>query len=511
MKKFNLSTLLLLVLSISAFAQNSQKKWAVSVGAMATNHSFYNVGAGDQTIFDQFFNTDYWSITPPLSNFKVSRYVTKGIVADLSAAAGKVSIKNQTLSSTTNVIADELFVNAGLGLQLHPNAYMGKEESRIDPYARVGVTYNYFNYEKGMNLASYYNSTVDKNGKTETDWKKSNSHVGPNFGAGLNLWVTKNIGLGLESTYNWIFTPQIFQTFNENGSFWQHSASLIFKLGNSDRDKDGILDKDDSCPTVAGLAQFNGCPDTDADGLQDSEDTCPTVAGPTENKGCPWGDADEDTITDNLDKCPNEKGELANGGCPWGDADNDGVADNVDKCPNEFGVAENNGCPIKKVNFKDEAIKATLALENLRFDTSKATIRPEGEIKLDAAAAIIKGNTGKYLISGHTDSSGSAALNQILSQNRSQAVVKGLEDRGVEPGRLVAKGFGSSKPVADNKTVEGKQQNRRVEVSALSEEEYQEYVASLSKPVVVKKITVKKKVIKKRTSTKKAKAPVKKK
>ncbi|MFA9290549.1 MAG: OmpA family protein [Solirubrobacteraceae bacterium] len=488
MKKLNLIALFSLILSLSTYAQNANQKWAISFGAVATNHSFQGVG-----IFDQFFNTDYWSINAPLSNLKVSRYLSKGIVADLSAAAGKIDVNtlSQPASSpSSRLISNELFINAGLGIQLHPFAFIGKEESRIDPYGRIGVTYNYFDYTKS-GAAAAYNSTVDKDGKTETDWTKSNSHVGPNFGAGINFWITKTIGLGLESTYNWILTPQVAQTFNDNGDFWQHSASLIFKLGKTDTDKDGILDKDDACPTVAGIAAFNGCPDTDADGLKDSEDSCPTVAGPTENKGCPYGDADSDTITDNLDKCPNEAGELANGGCPWGDADNDGVKDNMDKCPTVAGLESNNGCPVKTVNFNEEATKATNALQNLLFDTSKATIRPEGEAKLDAAAEIIKANTGKYLISGHTDSSGAASINNKLSAGRAAVVVKGLESRGVEKGRLVSKGFGSSNPISDNASPEGKQANRRVEVSALSNEDF----AKMTTPVVIKKVT--KKVIKK--------------
>ncbi|CAG0905987.1 unnamed protein product, partial [Darwinula stevensoni] len=157
--------------------------------------------------------------------------------------------------------------------------------------------------------------------------------------------------------------------------------------------------------------------------------------------------------------------------------------------------ASNDGCPVKKADFKEEAVKATQALQNLEFDSGKSTIRAEGQAKLDAAASIIKANTGKYMISGHTDNTGSAALNQKLSQARAQAVVKALESRGVESGRLLAKGFGSSKPIADNKTAEGKQQNRRVEVGALSDEEYQQnMVAPSTKPALYNVNMAKKKI-----------------
>ena len=60
---------------------------------------------------------------------------------------------------------------------------------------------------------------------------------------------------------------------------FQHSAALVFKFGARDSDGDGIYDKYDACPEVAGLEAFNGCPDTDGDGIQDSEEACPTEAG----------------------------------------------------------------------------------------------------------------------------------------------------------------------------------------------------------------------------------------
>jgi hypothetical protein len=68
-------------------------------------------------------------------------------------------------------------------------------------------------------------------------------------------------------------------------SYFQH-AGLTFKFGGKDTDGDGIYDKDDACPEVAGLKEFNGCPDTDGDGIQDS-DACPDVFGLATLNGCP--------------------------------------------------------------------------------------------------------------------------------------------------------------------------------------------------------------------------------
>ena len=70
-------------------------------------------------------------------------------------------------------------------------------------------------------------------------------------------------------------------------------------------------------------------------------------------------------------------------------------------------------------------------------------------------------------VEGHTDSVGSDSSNQILSEDRAQAVVDYLVDRGIDPSRLVAVGFGESRPIADNETAEGQQLNRRIEVRLL--------------------------------------------
>ena len=70
----------------------------------------------------------------------------------------------------------------------------------------------------------------------------------------------------------------------------------------------------------------------------------------------------------------------------------------------------------------------------------------------------------KVEIDGHTDSTGPAEYNMVLSQKRAQAVMKYFVDNGVDAGRLTAKGFGLTQPVADNGTKEGRAKNRRVEL-----------------------------------------------
>ena len=116
-----------------------------------------------------------------------------------------------------------------------------------------------------------------------------------------------------------------------------------------DTDGDGLVDRVDKCPTVAGTGP-DGCPpkDSDGDGVMDDVDKCPGVKGEAPD-GCPPKDSDGDGVPDSRDKCVNEKGEPPDG-CPsTRDSDGDGIIDSKDKCPNEpetvNGFEDDDGCP----------------------------------------------------------------------------------------------------------------------------------------------------------------------
>lgn len=138
-------------------------------------------------------------------------------------------------------------------------------------------------------------------------------------------------------------------------------AYAPWKDGQDDRDKDGILDKEDACPDNAGISTedptTHGCPDRDGDFIVDKIDICPSVhkgKHPDPKKlGCPLGDRDKDGVLDNDDLCPDvHKGETPDPtrlGCPAGDRDKDGVLDPVDQCPDvpkgDTPDPDRMGCP----------------------------------------------------------------------------------------------------------------------------------------------------------------------
>ncbi len=230
-----------------------------------------------------------------------------------------------------------------------------------------------------------------------------------------------------------------------------------------DRDGDGLLDADDKCPDVAGLASLMGCPDRDGDGIADGDDKCPDVAGLAKYEGCPIPDTDGDGINDEEDKCPAVKGVARYQGCPIPDTDGDGVNDEEDKCPNRAGPASNQGCPeiakevIDKVNF---------AAKNVFFATGSYKLLPKSFKSLNEVANLMKADESLMVdIDGHTDEVGTNESNQVLSDNRAGSVKEYLMKQGVDASRLKSTGFGEEKPVADNKTAAGRAKNRRTEMT----------------------------------------------
>jgi outer membrane protein OmpA-like peptidoglycan-associated protein len=264
--------------------------------------------------------------------------------------------------------------------------------------------------------------------------------------------------------------------------------------GCPDTDGDGIIDIKDDCPDVRGLAEFNGCPDADGDGLPDRLDECPTLPGPkekfgcpdrdgdgitdnkdacpdepglAENNGCPFKDSDGDGIRDIDDKCPQKAGPIENGGCPYADTDKDGIIDIEDKCPNTPGVPENFGCP---AIAKEEQEVIQEAFDNLEFATGKSIIRTTSYESLDKLAELLKKKKDyNLLIEGHTDNVGKRESNLTLSKNRAEAVKTYLMKKGVPGSRLKTKYYGPDRPIDDNNTEEGRQRNRRVEMTIVFE------------------------------------------
>lgn len=240
-----------------------------------------------------------------------------------------------------------------------------------------------------------------------------------------------------------------------------------------DDDGDGILNLADRCATqpenVNGFEDADGCPDdpdTDKDGIADSKDACVNEAedldGFEDTNGCPDPDNDQDGVADARDACMNEAGPKENRGCPDKDRDNDTIVDRLDNCPDEPGTVKNNGCKEKQLAQIGEG--QIHIIESVYFENNQDVISPRSFKLLDNVANILSTHPEieKMRVEGHTDNTGKPEYNLDLSQRRAEAVVKYLVGKSVARERLEPKGFGPEKPIADNKTKEGRAKNRRV-------------------------------------------------
>ena len=490
--KLGISALALTVAS-TVFAQTTNNPWLIGVGAHGVNHVAAHGGMNnffDNLTGKQLWSINNYSITPPLSKLTVARNLgNKFLVLDWQTTVGNVGNKRFNMGK-------EFFLQTGLGLQFKINGFWN-EESWFDPYLRVGANYLRHDYS-GLYFPQFDNGTGEVmpayNGNGDVNGKANHFTVAGGLGA--NFWITKNFGIGVQGDH--VMTPG---DKSDVANFWQGSASLLFKFGNRDRDKDGILDKDDLCPDTPGLPEFQGCPDTDGDGIPDKDDECPEVPGPVENNGCPWPDTDGDGIVDKDDACPTVPGPAENNGCPWPDTDGDGILDKDDKCPTVPGLPEYQGCPKPKDVI---ALEATGALKEILFDFNKATIRSESNPRLDQAATIIKqAPDGNFLIEGHTDKKGSDSYNLKLSRERAASVVNALEARGVSANQLKSRGLGEQEAVVPETASDAaRMSDRKVVVKAVDAAAWESMQKS-DLPVVQKKTVVKKATTKKTTKKKK--------
>lgn len=207
-----------------------------------------------------------------------------------------------------------------------------------------------------------------------------------------------------------------------------------------DKDKDGVPDDQDKCPDVAGLQIYEGCPipDKDGDGVNDFEDRCPTVPGPASNKGCPIADADKDGIPDKDDKCPNQPGVAKYNGCPIPDSDGDGLNDDNDKCPFTKGPKETGGCP----EIQKEVIdKINEAAQQLKFVAQKADLQAASYKVLDQVVKILKQNpTLALTIDNYSNVLKTNDANQKLAVERANNIMAYIGLQGIDWNRMKANG-----------------------------------------------------------------------
>jgi outer membrane protein OmpA-like peptidoglycan-associated protein len=316
--------------------------------------------------------------------------------------------------------------------------------------------------------------------------KRATTPVEAAFGAKLRIADTIRIGAAVgRGVTNAIGASQFraLVVFDWLAEPDQQDAGGAEAAPARDLDGDGVADESDACPTEPGPVRSldqarSGCPDpgdSDHDNITDDVDACKDQPGvpsaDPSSHGCPPPDRDRDGVVDTIDACPDTPGlqtvDPLRSGCP-ADSDSDGINDAQDACPGVAGVRsrdpKRHGCP--RARIEDGQIKIG---EQVQFAASSARILPESDSLLVAVASILLRHAEIELLSveGHTDSLGSSKANEKLSRDRAMAVVMRLVESGVNPRRLVAKGYGPLQPIDDNDTEAGRQNNRRVEFRIL--------------------------------------------
>ena len=450
--KISLASLALIATVSSVQAQDENNKWSIGFGVNTVDiRSPHDFGL----FLKDWGGPSDLNVLPAITKLSVARYIGAGFSAEVDGSLNKIK------KGFNGVSQDESFWNANLQAKYALRRLFTTESGWFDPYLKLGGGYT-----------SYKSEYSEKDGAVKLL-----------AGGGINFWFTDHLGLNVQTGYN--------HGFQKDGTdYFQHSAGIVIKFGAKDTDKDGIPDKDDACPDVAGPKEFNGCPDTDGDGIPDKDDACPDVAGLKEFNGCPdtdgdgiadkddacpevaglkefngCPDTDGDGVPDKDDKCPDVAGPAENGGCPWPDTDGDGVLDKDDQCVNEAGPASNNGCPEPS---DDDQKRLNQYAKTILFDNGKASIKFESAEILNQIINVLKKfPKSRFRIEGHTDSTGKRQKNIELSQNRADAVKIYLIQGGIASDRLESVGYGPDKPIASNKNKKGRALNRRVEINLI--------------------------------------------
>lgn len=395
------------------------------------------------------------------------------------------------------------YLSTGLGL-----IYLLAASNDFYPYLSVGVSHLWFQPkgEDGYLMPNYTNKVYTP--REINFWGEM----------GFRVLLTDNLSFNLNGGIQ--ISPNDYlddlQRGTSNDMFFFGNIGLTYSLFTEiDSDNDGIVDSKDKCantPLGVRVDQFgcpidsdndnvpdyldkcpntprgvnvdvDGCPiDTDADGIPDYRDLCPDTPKriAVDDYGCPF-DADSDGVPDYLDKCPNTPigVDVDIKGCPL-DSDLDGIPDHLDNCPDSAPgeIVDDKGCkkiieiktPEKDtVVVKIEPLKELILLVSSIFEKNGITLKQSASLELDKILEEMKREPlSRWRIESHTDNVGNAEANLKTSTRRAEAIQNYFLSRGISKIRIEAVGFGSKFPKEDNKTEQGRNKNRRIEIKRIN-------------------------------------------
>jgi len=410
------------------FSKKDFRTWSIGLhGGMLTPHTVFRGKNND-------FST-------PTENWGYGGYIKKQIIPSFGVQADflagnveglRATIPSNTAAGTSTEIADSRFKShvewaaSVSGNFTIANLSMNQKRSVLSPYVTGGIGYMSSNAET---------TGIVGGGKGYTeDWFVP-------IGAGLKFGLTKAVNLDLGYTVNFVKDDNFdgYVSGNRNDNFSYAHAGIEIALG-----KKG----------TSQLANYSAVAALREASAAESAELRRALSTAEQNAA-----RDREALMQ----------ELA-------DDDNDGVANKYDKCAGTAAgtVVDGSGCPLKGPTtvvrervIVTEADRKVVneAIKNLEFELGKATIASKSYSTLDRVAALLVEKNFSLKLAGHTDNTGSMALNLRLSKDRAEAVKAYLVSKGANASRIEATGYGPNQPIASNATAEGRQQNRRVEFS----------------------------------------------
>jgi OOP family OmpA-OmpF porin len=363
----------------------------------------------------------------------IKKQITPGFSIKLDGVKGKLSGDNlepyeSGYANTDAVTAfeTELSWSAALNAQVNMlNLNLFRKQDNVQLYASAGA-----------GLAGYKTDITTAAGTTEFGDGSATELVIP-VGVGAKFRVTDKINFDLGWTVNFVDGDNLDGVYkgSTNDKYNYAYAGLEFSLGSGEKQ----------------LAWHNPVAVTYEEAL---------AAKATAN-----------ALKGDLDAQKAENARLrADMDNLLTDTDGDGVADKLDKCPDtpKGVVVDGSGCPLnvpapKVIVTEADRKVVNEAIRNLEFDLGKSTLRAKSYPTLNKVAALLVQKNFSLKLAGHTDNTGSMALNLRLSKDRAESVKAYLVSQGANASRIEATGYGPNQPIASNKTASGRQQNRRVE------------------------------------------------
>lgn len=412
--------------STTRFSEKAFRTWSVGVhGGVLSQNTIFNGKERDFQTAKESIGYGAFIKKQILPSLGLQADFLRGEVEGLRAYDETVNGENTYLDNSSYKTKIE-WSAALTAVYNIANININNENAILIPYVKAGAGYMVAN-------ATTNNGVVSASEGYNERWFVP-------VGAGFKLGVAKGINIDMGYDVNFVKSDKFdgFNSGSKNDKFSYGHIGLEFALGSKEKPQ---------LQNYSSLANLRKQSKEESDELRRALSTAEQ----------------------------NAERDRAQYAKDMADEDNDGVANKFDKCPGTGSntVVDGAGCPIKA---QREIIKETKvvvteadrkvvdeAIKNLEFDLGKSAIRAKSYPTLNRVAELLIQKDFSLKLAGHTDNTGSMALNLRLSKDRAESIKAYLVSQGVNASRIEATGYGPNQPIASNKTAEGRQKNRRVE------------------------------------------------